>query len=479
MNAESFDEIEFEHNEANETTLLSNTLYIPVGHKSVKQIPLAFIVPDNLSPVIVEGFTLAWTKPALAELSEIQKSTRNQDNSSGKNLPYASLRGLLEVGLNNAARIQSNLSLSPFDLSAKSTNLPQQFAYLNFGNREEIRKALRPIINEWITGFLKPFAERAEVPSEVIDRLSDLQEKDELLTITLLKSQVLPWNWSGVTGTTEHRNSYDYRILVDYVARLIAGKEIFQGLGAMKRIISSSGNFTTGMVELITAPITLTDEFNNVKFSLVVRLEVVTYPSLHQPLLKIDVSKRRWLSELKPPRINSGNISGFVFSNEYDERVFSYTVFSQQNKQDKNQQDKKKNLLWVIDKDFEALRRKLELPTKTIDGQDIDGQQIALGKASTERCQVMLTYRNGLQESKHGIEAGVPEIDKLEAFEKIAEIIKPIGFKSFDNYSPVKFKRSESHKLDDTASRMINLPTLLGGALEVIEKSDSTDFTPK
>lgn len=375
MDDENFDEIEFEHNEGNETTLLSNTLYIPVGHKSVKQIPLAFIVPDNLSPVIVEGFTLAWTKPALAELSTIQKSTRSQNNSSEKNLPYASLRGLLEVGLNNAARIQSNLSLRPFDLSAENTNSPQEFAYLNVVTREEVRKALRPILNEWITGFLKPFAERAEVPSEVIDRLSDLQEQDELLAITLLKSQVLPWKWAEVTGTTEHRNSYDYRILVDYVACLIAGKEIFQGLGAMKRVISSSGNFTTGMVELLTAPITLTDESNNVKFSLLVRLEVVTYPSLHQPLLKIDVSKRRWLSELKPARFNSGNISGFVFSDDYDERVFSYTMFSQQDKQDKNQQDKKKNWLWVIDKDFEALRRKLALPTKTLDGQDIVSPQ--------------------------------------------------------------------------------------------------------
>jgi hypothetical protein len=91
----------------------------------------------------------------------------------------------------------------------------------------------------------------------------------------------------------------------------------------------------------------------------------------------------------------------------------------------------------------------------------------------------MLTYRNGLQEGKHEIDAGVPEIDKLEAFEAIAKILEPIGFKAFDNYSPLKFKRGESHKLDDAASRMINLPTLLGAALEVLEKDDCYDLTPK
>jgi hypothetical protein len=265
-------------------------------------------------------------------------------------------------------------------------------------------------------------------------------------------------------------------VLVDYAARAIAGKEIFQGLGTMKRVISSSGSLTTGMAELITDPIALPDTTG--KFSLVVRLEVITYPSLHQPLLKIDVSKRRWLSRLQPARYNSANISGFVFSQNYSDRAFRYTVLSQSEKQDKNQQDKKKNWFWAIDKDFEALRGKLKLPMKTDDGQNIDGSQIALGKASTDSCQVVLTYRNGLQEGKHGIDAGVPEIDKLEAFEKIAEILQPIGFKAFETYSPVKIK-GESHKLDDTASRMINLPTLLGAALEILEKGDCSDFTPK
>lgn len=465
------DEIEFDEDEVTEATSFSDTLYIPLGKpKSLKQIPLAFTVPDNIEPITVKGFTLAWTKAALKTLGDIQKATGKGDSAS-KNLPYASLRGLLEVGLNDAARIHSNLGLNQFDLSSKSATDPNPFIYLNGGNLEDISKALRPILNEWVTDFIKPFAEKADVPPEVIEDLEDLHDRKELLTITPLESQVLPWKWSEETGTTQAKKTYDFQVLVDYVARAIAGKEIFQGLKSMKRVISSSGSFTTGMTELITNPITLADHTD--KFSLVVRLEVVTYPSLHQPLLKIDVSKRRWLSELKPARYNSGNISGFVFSDDYSDRAFSYTVFSQSEKQ-----EKKKNWLWVVGKDFEALRRKLKLRIKTLEEQNIDGQQIALGKASTDSCQVMLTYSNGLQEGNHEINVGVPEIDKLEAFEAIATILKPFGFKPFDNYSPVKIK-GESHKLDDAASRMINLPTLLGAALEIIEKGDSSDFTPK
>ncbi|MEG5048673.1 RNaseH domain-containing protein [Microcoleus sp. B4-C1] len=343
---------------------------------------------------------------------------------------------------------------------------------------KETQKDLRPILNDWITNFIKPFAKKLDGLSEVIDRLEDLHDRNELLTITPLESQVLPWKWSATTGTSQATKTYDYCVLVDYVARAIAGKEIFQGLGKMKRVISSGARLTTGTAELITDPITLPKHTG--KFSLVVSLEVVTYPSLHQPLLKIDVSKRRWLSDLKPAQYNSANISGFVFSQEYSDRTFRYTVLSQSEKQDKNPQNKKKNWFWAIDKNFEALRGKLKLPMKISDNQNI-GSQIALGKASTDSCQIVLTYRNGLQEGKHGIKVGVPEIDKLEAFEKIAEILQPIGFQPFDSYSEVEFKKGEAHNLkkNQAASRMINLPTLLGAALEIIEKNDCSDFTPK
>lgn len=478
MNDEIFDEIESDDEET-DLTVLSDTLYIPLGKpKSLKEITLAFTVPDNIEPVIVQCLTLAWTKSALHELSTIQKAACKGD-STIRNLPYASLRGLLEVGLDSAARIQSNLGLSLFSLNSKTVKEPEIFAYLNCENIQDIQKALRPIINEWMINYLKPFAEKEDGLLEVIDRLQDLHERKNLLTITPSESQVLPWKWSELTGTTLARKNDDYRALVDYAVRAIAGKEIFQGLGTMKRVISSGGRLTTGTAELITDPITLRDTTG--KFSLVVRLEVVTYPSLHQPLLKIDVSKRRWFSKLKPARFNSADISGFVFSDDCGDRAFSYTVHSQSEKQEKNQQEKKKNWFWAIDKDFEALRGKLKLPLKTPEGQNIDGSQIALGKASTDSCQVMLTHRNGLQEGKHEIDVGVPEIDKLEAFEKIAEIIKLIGFQPFDNYSEVKFKKGEAHNLKETqpASRMINLPTLLGAALEISENNECSDFTPK
>lgn len=470
------DELDIDEDEDDDETSgsTSDQFYIQIGNKNCGSKPsaLAFTIPDDLEPVIVKGFTLAWTKTALEDLSTIQKATGNDDKSAMKNLPYVSLRSLMEIGLPNIARIQSNVSLSKDDLNYHLAKETEPFAYLTDENKGEIEKKLNPILNDWITNYLKHFAAKIEIPEKTIENLEIMQEKGELITIDGIKVQVLPWDYDQKTGTTKSRGKYAFRVLADYAARLIAGKEIFTGLGPMKRIISNRSNFTSGVAELITNPISIDDESG--KFSLVIELEVITFPGIHQPLLKIDVSKRRWLNDLKAANYNDSNITGFIFSDDYNDRAFTYTVFPQKEQKNspqvtkgrkkKSQQSEtsseKPQYSWVTGQDFEALRRELKLST-----QSFNGQQIVDGEASTtEKCQVLLTYKNGLQKN-HGIDAGVPEIDKLEAYEKISQIFESIGMKPFDAYSSVKLATGKAHstqkKQDAETSRMINLPTLL------------------
>jgi hypothetical protein len=458
-----------------EDDFVSDTLYIQQGQiKFVERFPLGFSVPDKLRPIIVEGYTLTWTKAGLQCFAEIQQG------ANVKNIPYGSLRNYLQVVLKAATRIEPEIGLSKYALyCAKGDKLPEPFAYLTGGNQDEINKVLRPIINDWFTNYLKPFAKKEDISIEIIDRLEDLQERGELIKVSPFKSQVLPWDWNKKTDTTQPKDKYAYRMLADYVARQIAGQVIFPDLGPMKRVIFSKGTFSSGIAELITDPIALKNKKG--KFSFVVRLEVITYPSLHQPLLQVEVSKRRWLTQLKSPEYDRRNISGFIFSQNYPDRVFSYQVKAEADKSSKKGKNKKQEKIkwnWKTDKDFEILRRKLNL------GQSYDGQEIALGLASTDSCEVLLTHRNGLQDNseedeetsvRYGIETGVPEIDKLDAFEAIAKILQPLGIEIFQDYTEVKSK----HKPDDTASRMINLPTLLGGVLEAIETNTNSEFTPK
>lgn len=464
-----------EEDEKTEGDFVSDTLYIQPGAiKSIAKFPLAFTVPDKLPPIIVEGYTLTWTKAALQCFDEIQQG------ANVKNLPYGSLRNYLQVVLKDAARIEPEVGLSKYALyCAKGEKPPEPFAYITGGNEKEVNRMLRPIINDWLTNYLKPFTEKEDISIKIIDRLEDFQESGKLIKVSPFKSQVLPWNWNQETDTTQPKDKYAYRMLADYVARQIAGQVIFPELGPMKRVIFSNGTFTSGIAELITDPISL--DSTKGKFSFVVRLEVITYPSLHQPLLQVEVSKRRWLTQLKAPEHDRRNISGFIFSQEYADRAFSYQVKAEPDKNSKKLKNKKQEKIkwnWRTDKDFEILRRKLNL------GQSCDGQEIALGLASTDSCEVLLTHRNGLQDNsqedeetseRYGIETGVPEIDKLDAFEAIAKIINALGIEIFKDYKKVQ----STHKLDDTASRMINLPTLLGGVLETLETNTNLEFTPK
>lgn len=66
---------EEEEDEETDGNLVLENFYIQQGNpKLIKQFPLAFTVPDNLPPVIVEGFTLTWTKAALLDFANIQKT---------------------------------------------------------------------------------------------------------------------------------------------------------------------------------------------------------------------------------------------------------------------------------------------------------------------------------------------------------------------------------------------------------------------
>ena len=101
--------------------------------------------------------------------------------------------------------------------------------------------------------------------------------------------------------------------------------------------------------------------------------------------------------------------------------------------------------------------------------------KLSEAKQNTDDCQVLLTYRNGIQESEHGIDAGVPPKDKLIAFRNIAKILESEGIKPFDGYSEVTRKRKkkqsktkeEKNSNSIAARSLINTPTAF---YEIIEK---------
>ena len=73
--------------------------YTPISDTGIKinSFFLAFTIPDEITPVKVKTYTLSWTLEALATFESIKKKI----NDKNKNLPYASLRGLLQIYFDN------------------------------------------------------------------------------------------------------------------------------------------------------------------------------------------------------------------------------------------------------------------------------------------------------------------------------------------------------------------------------------------
>ena len=432
--------------------------YISLGNaKTIDTIPLAFTIPDNLSPVVVDGFTLAWTKKALANFSKV-----HEDVKQIKNLPYASLRGFLEIGLSNISRIVPNMELSSYAINTRTT---KPFAYIDGGDKDQIVKVLRPILNDWITRYLVPYGQREEVSEDTIERLRDLQNSDELLLIRPFESQILPWGQEDKSGTTSPPDKYSFPQFADYIARLISGNKIFQGLGKIKRIITNKGGMGWEIVELLTEPILLN---NKDLFSLCIVFELVIFPSIHQPLLTIDVTKRRWLSKLNNSGFSPNGIKGYIFSDKHNDRIFNFKL----NRRKNNEIDKWE---WQPDSSFYVLQRELSLPSGKF-----TGAQIARGEVSTDDCKVLLTYSDSDPNQSHNIKAGVPEKDKLEAFKAIEKIFKAKNIVPFDGYTPVKTNHpTKDKKLTDAATKQINKPTLLSAVLELLKNPQIDNFTAK
>ena len=428
------------------------TLYVKLGTESKGKITLAFTIPDDLKPVTVKGLALTWTKEALANLAQVHSNV-----SKIKNLPYASLRGFIEFRLSNVSRIEPSMGLRGYTVSQQKQ---QPFAFINGGSKNQIAKDLKPVLNDWLENHLVPYGQKEDVDETAIERLRQLQVDNKLLEIKTFKSQIFPWDWDKNSGTTQRKDIFSFPQFADHIARLVSEHEIFKGTGKIKRTITSSGGMSSGKVELLTNPISIDGKG---LFSLRIVFELVTFPSLHQPLLTMDVTKSRWLNSLKENVYSTGGINGYIFSKNHSDRIFNFKL----NRRRNNETNKWE---WQPDSSFSVLQRELNLPLNIF-----NASQIVRGEADTEDCQVLLTYRNGLQDSKkHDIDAGVPPKDKLEAFENIAQILKSQGIEPFTGYSKVnKPRRSKKNnvtpKENSSTKSFINDPTIFHEIIESLQ----------
>jgi hypothetical protein len=422
--------------------------------KSSGIVPLAFTITQDLRPIEIDGLAISWTKEAISTFVGIRDEATFGEAYSDLDLPYASLRTLVELALGNVSRIEPEVGLSKYALDPTKK---APFVYLEGGDANEAHSVLSPLLNDWIVNFLVPqYAKPGMVPKRLQHQMIDLAGLDRLLSIERIHTQLLPWN-QGPTGTAAPPHKNGFQLLADRAARLLAGNELFRSLGPVRRILSRRSG--QSLVELITDPIEVDDRG---AFSLIVRLEVVTFASVRQPVLTIDVHKRRWLRRFAGNTFDHNAITGTVFSSA---RPYIAANFHLRRKRCDDGKWR-----WIPDSAFQVLRRDLSLPLKLVDGNDI-----ARGEASTTSSRVLLVHRDAIADGRHGIKLGVPEVDKLEAFDAAARILASTGIVPFGGYKRLQSSHGKDH---EAISRMINMPTLLSAVLEEQETGSFRGFEP-
>ena len=151
--------------------------YISIGQKTIDSLFLALTIPDNIEPVTINSYTLSWTLEALAEFELIKNSISDKN----QNLPYASLRGLLQIQFDNLAYLHSSIRLSSNQITNEEKNEP--FAYFTEGNYDFIAKKIRPVMDEWITNYLQPYVNKNSSDIQSFNKLQDLWQENNLVKI--------------------------------------------------------------------------------------------------------------------------------------------------------------------------------------------------------------------------------------------------------------------------------------------------------
>lgn len=422
----------------------------------VRDVCLALKAPDNAPALSLDGYSFAWSREGLLALRDIWQDGLQAFGSQQRSLPYASLRGLLEVMLPGISRVERNMCLDGWSLKReRALEAPPPFIWAE-GDEDRLIAAAQHALDEWIPNYLvETFAKPGNISADHVERVRRLAAESRLLMLSRYKANILPWGWNDA-GTTRNENADAFANLAHFVARVLATSKPLPGAGPLRRIVAVRDG-RTGLASLVTDPISVEGKG---AFSLVLQLEVVTFPGLHQPVVTIDVSKRRWLDALPDNNYLNGDVSGYAFPSDTPDRLPSFLVVRKRNGDG--------TFRWEPDNAFQALQRHFKLPLGKW-----SGDAIARGDASSVRCPVRLVHRPGLRDSTSQINVGVPEIDKLDAFEAVVELLRPYGLAPLECLSRVKTKHAGVAR----SSGMINAPTLLGAVLQSDDLDEGDRYT--
>lgn len=339
-------------------------------------------------------------------------------------LPFVTLYARLQLALPEWTSLSRDVGMARFVYDAKS--LPFGYAKSSLVDQERLRDTLA----RWIDGPLTHFMQKFEASIIGIERMRSLNSARCALRFDLQKVKLFPW------GGAPSSQPSPFAIAPGEIASILAGCEIFPGLGPLVRIIDGPD---ANSAELMTRPIVA----QGGRFSLVCQFSLETIPGALQPMVVVGFTRRRWATSLKKG-YKAMRVGGYVFAhNTHPRSAFRFDLIFDRNEG------------WKTSQAYDELELQLSLAPGYAHANVLQYPDLPDTQA------LVMLHHTASEASKSGLDAGVPVADQLAAFERIVEMLRPLGFIPFDSYEEVDRKEPSVPRISMIRAPMV-ISQLLG-----------------
>lgn len=375
--------------------------------------PMAFVPRADQEPRILRAISIEWSSALIGELLAIQNAGRAIADVPKRNLPFTWLRSALQIRMPQLLRLDSRMGLAY--LRPDSRQMP--FALIgDTVTPVKTSQVVTRCLKNWIAHHLHDFVDGDVGGTAAIGRMRGLIEDKKAFLLGDIQSHSLPWWQNAGNGTARNPSRDSYATIVEELAQVLSGKELLPETGPVRRVVDKDP--ARNEIQLLTDPIIV----EGGEFSFCFTLHCETIPSIGQPLIVFDVSKRRWINGELAGFVSAKSISGHVFVENLPDRVLT---FSTSRVPDKNNPGKR---IFETDLAFDLIKTTYELPLDLYNAQDIALKNYMHDE---KRIKVRLTYAHGLTKERHALNAGVPERDWIEAFDRAAVYAASVGLIPF------------------------------------------------
>jgi hypothetical protein len=352
--------------------------------------PLAFVFEPGIPQRTYFLYGVYWDEDTTTYLLELRR--RLQERKNRRSLPIAAFRSHFEVVLPETVAFVKDIGLRHKD---------QLLCWVE-SSAENTQQKANQVFLAWLVECLSGYIETQE-EELLVRQLKELARENEAIRAEKIEAKPFVWDVSqGHTAKIIGRTSYAE--LANFVALQLEGAQVFPDTDIkLRRIVSS--DLYSNQAELMTDPI----EQGNKSFSFVIRVKVLSFPGRSTPVIVINFTKRVWTTSLNLKSMVK-TVSGYALPTNSN-RAYRFSL--------EKQKRANREYEFVLAHDFAPISRRY-FPERVFDTQDILQTGLQL-----RECRLLVGLKHGVGERSE-LKSGVPDLDKIEAFDRIAKILEKI-----------------------------------------------------